>query len=458
MGQIIDPDSKKILVVDDDETIRRSAAHLLRKAGYEVTLAEDGLEALGAIQESSPHIVLLDLRMPKLSGMEVIDRALAITPDTAIVVMTAHGTIETAVEAMQRGAFDFLTKPFEKKQLLATMDKARRYHSLMSENRALRRLAGTHYHFKNLIALSESMQLVLEQAMAAASTPSTILITGESGTGKGVLARAIHMNSRVASQPFHTMNVASIPEGLFESELFGHKKGSFTGASEHRAGAVETAGGGTLFLDEIGALSKDAQAKLLRLIQEREYSRVGEDKTRKARARFIAATNEDLQKAVRDGQFREDLYYRLCVIPLELPPLRQRREDIPGLAALFLERASRRLERPLPQLSQEALQQLLSYSFPGNARELENLMERLVALNSDAVIKDTFLPTPQAPNLAALIFNECPDGLDLAQHEKALLIESLKRSGGNQSKAAKLLKITRSALLYRMEKYKLKEE
>ncbi|MDF1660948.1 MAG: sigma-54 dependent transcriptional regulator, partial [Planctomycetota bacterium] len=368
-------------------------------------------------------------------------------------------TIETAVEALQRGAFDFLTKPFDKKQLLATMDKARRYHRLMHENRSLRRLVGTRYDFKTLIAISKEMQAVLEQAMAVASTPSTVLITGESGTGKGVLARTIHMNSRVASKPFHATNLACIPEGLFESELFGHKKGAFTGASDNRAGAVETAAGGTLFLDEIGALSKDAQAKLLRLIQEREYSRVGEDKIRKAKARFIAATNEDLLQAVRDGRFREDLYYRLCVIPIELPPLRQRKEDIPGLAALFLDRIARRLERPAPQISQRAFSQLTNYDFPGNVRELENLIERMVILNQQAVIEDPHLPTwPSTPDLAALVFNESPEGIDLGEHEKALIMECLRRTDGNQSKAAKLLGITRSALIYRMEKYGLKNE
>lgn len=459
MGEENDQEIKKILVVDDDETIRRSTAHLLTKAGFDTEVAEDGLKALAVIQEFQPSIVLLDLRMPKLSGMEVIDHAIAITPDTAIVVMTAHGTIETAVEALQRGAFDFLTKPFDKKQLLATMDKARRYHRLMHENRYLRRLAGARYDLKNLIAVSKEMQNVVEQAMYIAPTTATVLITGESGTGKDVLARAIHMNSRVSSKPFHAINVASISEALFESELFGHKKGAFTGAIDNRAGAVETTAGGTLFLDEIGALSKETQVKLLRLIAERDYSRVGEDKTRRASVRFIAATNEDLLQAVKDGRFREDLYYRLCVLPIELPPLRQRREDIPGLAALFLNRAAQRLERPAPRLSQNALSQLMNYDFPGNVRQLENIIERMVILNQQAVIDNPHLPErASSSNLAEIVFNESPEGIDLGDHEKTLIIESLSRSGGNQTKAAKLLGITRSALIYRLEKYKIKDE
>lgn len=448
-----------VLVVDDDETIRRSAAHLLGKSGYRVNTAGDGEEGLAQIQELRPAIVLLDLRMPKVSGMEVIERAIAIMPDLAIVVMTAHGTIEAAVETIQRGAFDFITKPFERNRLIATVDKARRYHSLVHENRSLRRLVSTQNSFGSVITLSTSMRRVVDQAMVVAPTPSSLLFLGESGTGKELLARTAHSNSGVASGPFHAINIGGIPQGFFESELFGHKRGAFTGAVGDRAGALETASGGTLFLDEIGELPKEGQVKLLRVLQEREYSRLGEDKRRRVNVRFMAATNRNLKKEVEDGAFREDLYYRICVVPIEIPPLRQRAEDIPALAANFLDRAARRLERPVPKLSHEALTELCRYSFPGNVRELENLMERIVALNLGELVraKDLSLNNDQG-NLAELIFDKRPNGIDLQDHESELIRESLKRSHGNQTKAAKLLGITRSALIYRMDKYRIKDE
>ena len=455
----VDLGNKRILVIDDDETIRRSASYLLEKAGYQVCMAADGEEALVKLHEFQPSVALLDLRMPKLSGLEVLDRAIVRVPDLAVVVMTGHGTIKVAVEALQRGAFDFMTKPFEKDQLLAVIEKASHYHRLVHENRSLRRLASTTYTFDNIIAVSKPMRDVLEQVMVVASTPSNILLLGESGTGKELLARTIHMNSRVSSGPFHAINIAGVPTEFFESALFGHKKGAFTGALENRTGALEAASRGTLFLDEIGDLPLDSQVKLLRVLQEREYSRLGEDKTRPVKVRFIAATNRDLKKEVEGGRFLEDLYYRLCVIPVQIPPIRQRSEDVPALSAYFLERAARRLERSVPKLSSDALNALCQYEFPGNARELENMMERLVALNRGANIEIRILNLSiEKQNFAKLVLDKSPGGIDLQAHEKSLISESLQRCEGNQTKAAKLLGITRSALVYRMDKYKIKQD
>lgn len=451
--------AKRILVIDDDDTIRRSASFLLEKAGYEICAAADGEEALTKVHEFQPSVALLDLRMPRLSGLEVLDRVTGIAPDLAVVVMTGHGTIKVAVDALKRGAFDFMTKPFEKDQLLAVIEKASHYHRLVHENRSLRRLASTTYSFDNIIAVSNLMKEVLEQVIVVAPTPSNILLLGESGTGKELLARTIHMNSRVSSGPFHAVNIAGIPAEFFESTLFGHKRGAFTGALESRTGALEMAAGGTLFLDEIGDLSLDSQVKLLRVLQEREYSRLGEDKARPVKVRFITATNKDLKKEVSCGRFREDLYYRLCVVPVQLPPIRQRGEDVPALSAYFLERAARRLERPVPKLSSDALSALCQYEFPGNVRELENLMERLVALNRGAMIEVSDLDlSVEKQNLAKMVLDKSPAGIDLQAHEKNLIRESLMRCHGNQTRAAKLLGITRSALIYRMDKYKIRED
>lgn len=451
--------SKRIFVVDDDETIRRSVSHLLKKAGYQVGVAEDGEEALAMLPDFRPAVVLLDLSMPKVGGLEVIDRSATINPDLAIVVMTAHGTIDVAVEALQRGAFDFLTKPFEKDRLLAVIEKASKYQLLLHENRSLRRLVSTAYTFDNIIAVSTLMREVLDQVMIVAPTPSNIILLGESGTGKELLARTIHNNSRVSNGPFYALNVGGISNEFFESVLFGHRKGSFTGAIENRVGALETAAEGTLFLDEIGDLPPESQVKLLRVIQEREYSRIGEDKKRRVKVRFIAATNRNLKKEVENGNFREDLYYRLCVVPIHLPPIRYRPEDIPALSAYFLERAARRLQRPVPKFSGDAMTTLCHYDFPGNVRELENLMERLVAMNRAPEIDLSDLNlNVEKKNLAKVVFDKSPIGIDLQTHEKDLIMESLQRCQGNQTKAAKLLGITRSALIYRMDKYKIRSD
>jgi DNA-binding NtrC family response regulator len=436
MDKVLDESASKriLVVVDDDDAIRLSLALLLKKEGYQVEIAQDGEEALAKLQGFPPSVVVLDLRMPKLGGLDVIDRSKVVVPDLAIIVMTAHRTIKVAVEALQRGAFDFLTKPFEKGQMLATVKKARRYQLLLHVNRSLRRLVSTTYTFDNIIAVSSLMREVLEQVMIVAPTPSSILLLGESSTGKELIARTIHMNSRVSNRPFHALNVAGVPPQLFESMVFGHKKGAFTGAIENRAGTLEAAAGGTLFLDDVGDLAPESQVKLLRVLQEREYSRLGEDKTRRINVPFIAATNRDLKKAGESGDFREDLYYRFCVIPVHLPPIRQRPEDIPALSAYFLERAARRLERPVPKFNNLALTTLCQYDFPGNVRELENHMERLVALNRGPEIDLTALNlNVKKNNLAKVVLDKSPMGIDLHAHEKDLIVESLLRCQGSKT-------------------------
>jgi DNA-binding NtrC family response regulator len=450
-------EKKSVVIVDDDASLRRSTEYLLKREGWKVFIAEDAAAGLSMLGEQHCSVMLLDLRMPGMNGLELIDRALALQPELAIVMMTAHGSIETAVDAMRRGAFDFMTKPFEKGQLLAVVEKACRYHSLLHENHSLRRLVSSQYNVENIIGVSEAMSKVLQRIHLISSTPSNILLLGESGTGKELLAKTIHMNSRVSSGPFVAVNVAGIPLGVFESEFFGHKKGSFTGALESRRGSLGSAAGGTLFLDEVGELPKEIQVKLLRVLQEREYSRLGEDRLRKLEARVIAATNLDLEQAVEAGDFREDLYYRLCVVPIKIPPLRERREDIPALTAYFLERAALRLERPVPRLSRRALEGLCHYDFPGNVRELENLMERVVALSTGERIEVADLAlVDKRKNLASLLFEYQAGGVDLQKLEKDLLVEALSRSAANQTRAAKLLGITRSALIYRADKYGLK--
>jgi len=447
-----------VLIIDDDATLRRATQFMLEKAGYAVRVAVDGAEGLAAIQNSVPDAILVDLRMPKVGGLEVVEQSAVLAPDTAIIVMTAHGTIQTAVDCLQRGAFDFITKPFGQDELLASITKALRQHRLLVENRSLRKLVGLRYSVEGMVAVSEAMRALLAVVAQIAPTPSSVMIMGETGTGKELLAKAIHSHSLVASGPFFALNIAGVPEQLFESELFGHKRGSFTGAHADRAGALETAAGGTLFLDEIGHLALPMQVKLLRVLQEREYRRLGEDRSRPVNLRFICATNLDLEAEVAAGRFREDLYYRICVVPIEVPALRTRREDIPALAVHFLKVSAERLGRPVPQLSPEALDALCEHDFPGNVRECENLMERAVALSTGELIGAEVLRLRRRKvDLAAHIFNESPAGLNFAELEAALIREALERSDGNQSQAARLLSLSRNTLLYRMEKFGLKK-
>lgn len=458
-GRVVTPKTTAtILIADDDDSLRRVLEFQLREGGYEVLTAADGLAALELFTGAEVDCLLTDLRMPGLSGLELIRRASAIASETPVIVITAYGDVETAVEAMRAGAFDYVTKPFNREEILLTVEKALVFGQAISENRRLRRLVHDRFRLENVIGSSERMRRVLDVVERVARSDVTVLVTGESGTGKELIARGIHFSGPRAERPFVALNCAAIPETLIESELFGHKRGSFTGAIADSKGKFEEASGGTLFLDEVSAMPPVLQPKLLRVLQEQEIVRLGESTPRKVNVRIVAATNRDLQTMITDGAFREDLYFRLAVVPIGLPPLRERREDIPLLAEHFLKRACERHKLGELQLEREVFAALSSYSWPGNVRELENTVERMSVLAPGNTITLEDLPENirQPPNYVANVLLELPpDGLSIEQVEREIIRQALEMHGGNQTRAALYLDITRSALIYRMQKYGL---
>jgi len=450
-----------ILVADDDDSLRRVLEFQLRENNYEVLTAADGLTALDIFTQHEIACLITDLRMPGLSGLELLHRAGAIKADTPVIVITAYGDIETAVEAMRAGAFDFITKPFNREQILLTLRKALAFGETISENQRLRRLVHEQFRLENVVGTSARMRQVLDTVERVAHSDVTTLITGESGTGKELIARGLHFNGKRAARPFVAVNCAAIPEGLIESELFGHKRGSFTGAVSDAKGKFEEASGGTLFLDEVSAMPAALQPKLLRVLQESEVTRLGESNTRKVDVRIVAATNRNLRTLIEDGDFREDLYFRLAVVPIELPPLRERREDIPLLAEHFLQEACQRHNVGRITLAREVFAALAAYSFPGNVRELKSLIERMVVLaKSDRITLDDLPEEIRRPRAsAANVFIELPfDGLSIDEVERDIIRQALQMHGGNQTRTARYLDITRSALIYRMQKYGLAAE
>ena len=447
-----------ILIADDDDSLRRVLEFQLREGGYEVLTAADGLAALELFTGAEVDCLITDLRMPGLSGLELIRRASAIASGTPVIVITAYGDLETAVEAMRAGAFDYVTKPFNREQILMTVEKALVFGQAISENRRLRRLVHDRFRLENVIGSSERMRRLLDLVERVAHSDVTVLITGESGTGKELIARGIHFSGSRAERPFVALNCAAIPETLIESELFGHKRGSFTGAVADSKGKFEEASGGTLFLDEVSAMPPALQPKLLRVLQEQEIVRLGESMPRKVDVRIIAATNRDLQTMIADGTFREDLYFRLAVVPIGLPPLRERREDIPLLAEHFLKRACERHKLGELRMEREVFAGLSAFSWPGNVRELENTVERMAVLATGDTITLEDLPenVRQPPNYVANVLLELPpDGLSIEEVEREIIRQALEMHGGNQTRAARYLDITRSALIYRMQKYGL---
>ena len=447
-----------ILIADDDDSLRRVLEFQLREGGYAVVTAADGLAALELFTEAEVDCLITDLRMPGLSGLELIRRASAIASETPVIVITAYGDVETAVEAMRAGAFDYVTKPFNREEILMTVEKALVFGQAISENRRLRRLVHDRFRLENVIGSSERMGRVLDLVERVARSDVTVLITGESGTGKELIARGIHFSGPRAERPFVALNCAAIPETLIESELFGHKRGSFTGAIADSKGKFEEASGGTLFLDEVSAMPPVLQPKLLRVLQEQEIVRLGESAPRKVNVRIIAATNRDLQTMIADGAFRDDLYFRLAVVPIGLPPLRERREDIPLLAEHFLKRACERHKLGELRMDREVFAALSAYSWPGNVRELENTVERMAVLSTGETITLEDLPESirQPPNYVANVLLELPaDGLSIEQVEREIIRQALEMHDGNQTRAARYLDITRSALIYRMQKYGL---
>lgn len=447
-----------ILVVDDDASQRRLIEFWLKEEGYSVATASDGDAGLRAFEDKSPALVVADIRMPGLNGLDLLGRIKAISSDAPVILITAFGTVSDAVGAMKLGAADYVLKPLNPEELKLNVRRALDHQQLLDENRYLRDFADTVFRFENLVGASKKMRNVFDIALHVAGRDSTVLLTGESGTGKELLAKAIHQNSLRTSKPFVTVNCGAIPETLIESELFGYRKGAFTGALTDRIGKFEAANEGTVFLDEIGELPPALQVRLLRVIQEREIDKIGQPHPIKINVRILAATNRKLQNLIEDGQFREDLFYRLSVVTIELPPLRERRDDIPLLIQHFLKKHCDRYQMPMPNLSDEAVDLLTQHNWPGNVRELENVIENVIVLSRSNQIKAEDLPPQvrQTKSRVSSINLKLPDeGIDLEQVEKEILVQALERHNWNQTRAAGFLNISRKTLIYRMEKFGL---
>jgi two-component system, NtrC family, response regulator PilR len=455
----------RILVVDDERSMRELLAIVLRREGYEVLLAESGRAAVDTLERESIDLLISDIKMPDLSGVDVLRAAKRIDQDILGIMITAFASTDTAVEAMRLGACDYLSKPFDVDLLKMKVREKIENRQLRQENVLLKRSLGLSHQFSNIIGRSESMLQVFKMIETVARTNSTILLTGESGTGKGLVAEAIHFHSLRRDKPMVSLNCGALPEALLESELFGHMRGAFTSADSNKKGLLEIAEKGTIFLDEIGEMSAVMQVKLLRVLQERRFRRVGGLEELQADIRVIAATNQDLTKLVAAGRFREDLYYRINVIPIALPPLRERREDIPLIAAHFLEKYNEQMGKAITGISHEAMDVLVAHDWPGNIRELENAMERAVALESTPAILAESLPVSLttgggAPAVVQPTEPLPESGFDLEAHVKEIEIgyiaEALKRAGGVQVKAAELLGMSFRSFRYYVKKYNLR--
>ena len=452
------PDTR-VLVVDDERSMRELLAIMLRQAGHDVTAADGGEAAIKALKSDTFDLVITDLRMREVDGLAVLRAAKEQSPQTVVLVITAFASTETAVEAMKLGAYDYLTKPFKVDEIKLTIANALERKRLQDENQALKRQLRRERGFENFLGKSPQMLDIFETIRKAADSVSTVLITGESGTGKELVARAIHEESPRRNGPFVSINCGAVPETLMESELFGHVKGAFTGAVANTVGLFSAAAGGTLFLDEVTEVPSSVQVKLLRAIQEREIRRVGDTRDIKVDVRLIAASNREVAKAVADGVLREDLFYRLNVIPIHLPPLRERREDIPLLVAHFVRRLSAELGRPVRSVTPEALAILETYRWPGNVRELENVIERALVLGSgDRLDAPGLPPDLQRPLDVQDISVEIPEeGLDLeatlSHVEQRYIQMALARTGGVQTRAAELLRVSFRQFRYKLQKY-----
>ncbi|GAB4249550.1 MAG: sigma-54 dependent transcriptional regulator [Acidobacteriota bacterium] len=451
-----------VFAVDDDESFLKVLSYQIRALGFRVEAFLDPAQALERMEGGThPDVVVTDLRMPEMDGMELLQRILAFDEGIAVIVLTAHGTIEAAVEATKRGAFAFLTKPYEQAELDQAIRNALKLSSLQQENRRLSEAIQERFRFDGIVGASPSFRQVLRLAEQLAAVETTALILGESGTGKELVARAIHFNSPRKKRPFITLNCAAIPENLMEAELFGYKKGAFTGATTDRKGKFEAAQGGSIFLDEIGELSPALQAKLLRVLQEREIDVVGDPVPRPVDVRVIAASNRDLWKMVEEKKFREDLYFRLAVAPIHLPPLRERREDIPILAQSFLDRFAEKYGKKV-KFTAEVMEALQNYTWPGNVRELENVVERMVIFAKRERLSWRDLPSEvrqyRVRSLAGVVVHLPEGGFSLEDLERDILRAALEMHEWNQTKTAKYLRITRNTLIYRMQKYRLRPE
>ncbi len=452
--------SKRVLIIDDEKNMRHMLEVMLNKSGYDAQTASDGEEGLKVMEESNYDFILCDLKMPKMDGMVFLKESQERYPDKTYIMMSAYGTVDTALEAMKNGAYDYISKPFKTDEVLLTLKKAEEREGLRQENLNLKtkiREIERKYSFQNIVARSEAMAKVFDLVKTVADHKTTVLITGESGTGKELIAKAIHDEGARRKGPMVAVNCGSIPEKLLESELFGYKKGAFTDAKEDKRGLFQEADGGTIFLDEIGELPLFLQVKLLRVLQEEEVTPVGATKPQKIDARVIAATSKNLKKEAEEGGFREDLFYRINVMTIDLPPLRGRRGDIPILIGYFIDRFNRKLDKKIEGLSSEAMPLLMGYSWPGNIRELENVLERSILLAKGRWITPSELPQ-SITSLEALSFSGDPEHtLSLKKASKLLernLIEkALKLTSGNRTKAAKILEVSRPMLISKIKEY-----
>jgi len=454
--------NEKILVIDDSPEIVNLFSDFLRTEGYEVDTAEDGARGISLIEKNSYDLIVTDLKMPDTDGMEVLKYIGEHSPDTLCIILTGYGTVKNAVEAIKMGAYDYLTKPVKMDEILVTFQRAFEYRDLKRENLHLRNQLKKKYRFENIIGDSEKMEKVFEVMEKVADTDSTVLILGESGTGKELVAQAIHYRSYRREKPFVPVNCAAIPGELLESELFGHEKGAFTNAIRMRIGRFELANGGTVFLDEIGDMNPLLQSKLLRVLQERQFERVGGTKTIKTDIRIVAATHQNLKALVQQRKFREDLYYRLNVIPMEIPPLRERKTDIPLLAHYFLDQFNRRKKKKVRGIREDAMARLRQYEWPGNVRELENTIERvIILLDGDLVtpadLPDKFHEIPRVETAQTADIPESGISLDDAvnEFERNLILQALIKTGWVKNKAAQLLNLNRTTLIEKIKRQNL---
>lgn len=449
----------KILVVDDNPDVLKLIANILESNDYEVKTVSNGASAIKELESNEYDMVLTDLMMPDVDGMQVLENTILKTPKTMCIILTGHGTIKSSVEAIKKGAFDYITKPVSPSELLIFVEKALKFKSLEEENIRLKKELKGKYHYKNIVGTSKVIKKIYNLIEKVSDTDGTVLITGATGTGKELIARSIHYNSQRSDKPMVVINCGAIPEALLESELFGHEKGAFTGAYKKRIGRFEMANGGTIFLDEIGEMSPALQIKLLRVLQEQQFERVGAAKTLHVDLRFIAATNKNLTTAINMEKFREDLYYRLNVIPIKVPSLKQRRSDIPLLIDFFLKKFQKGKREKITGFSQVALDLILAYDWPGNVRELENVIKRLTILSEGPVVSFDDLPeniqnvsSSHHPDKEVIINNELNLNEAVQDYEKRIILEALEKTNWVKSKAAKLLNINRTTLVAKIKK------
>jgi DNA-binding NtrC family response regulator len=456
----------KILVVDDNPDVLKLIANILESNDYEVKTAPSGTSAIKEIESNDYDMVLTDLMMPDVDGMQVLENAILKIPKTMCIILTGHGTIKSSVEAIKKGAFDYITKPVSPSELLIIVEKALKFKNLEEENIRLKKELKGKYHYKNIVGTSNAIKKIYDLIEKVSDTDGTVLITGASGTGKELIARSIHYNSQRSDKPMVVINCGAIPESLLESELFGHEKGAFTGAYKKRIGRFEMANGGTVFLDEIGEMSPALQIKLLRVLQEQQFERVGATKTLHVDLRFIAATNKNLTTAINMEKFREDLYYRLNVIPIKVPSLKQRKSDIPLLIDFFTKKFQKgKKPDKITGFSQSAMDAMLAYEWPGNVRELENVIKRLTILSEGPIVSLDDLPEniqnvsgSLHPEKEVITDNELNLNEAVQDYEKRIILEALEKANWVKSKAAKLLNINRTTLVAKIKKQNIETD